>query len=180
MNPVNEHGDMIAITAYYKLQAKVDDLQRQLDNARTDWLCDTCEGRGCEAENQNAVLLAELEEQARLNGKGSERELALRAKVETLERGNAALRKERDSYRFRSEQIWGLRKEIQAALGVPADCEGEEALKRGLESIKALRADKERLDWLAVSDEWFDVPANESFTPDTFRAAIDAARKEQP
>lgn len=42
----------------------------------------------------------------------------------------------------------------------------------------ALRADKERLDWLAVSDEWFDIP--ESFTPDTFRAAIDAARKEQP
>jgi hypothetical protein len=44
----------------------------------------------------------------------------------------------------------------------------------------ALRADKERLDWLAVSDEWFDVPAAESFVADTFRAAIDAARKEQP
>ena len=93
-----------------------------------------------------------------------------------LERENVALRQERDSYRFRSEQIWGLRKEIQAALGVPADCEGEEALKRGLESIEALRADNERLDWLAVSDEWFDVPATGSFTPDTFRAAIDAAR----
>lgn len=97
-----------------------------------------------------------------------------------LERENVALRQERDSYRFRSEQIWGLRKEIQAALGVPADCEGEEALKRGLESIEALRADNERLDWLAVSDEWFDVPATGSFTPDTFRAAIDAARKEKP
>ena len=91
MNPVNEHGDMIAITAYYKLQAKVDDLQRQLHNARTDWLCDTCEGRGCEAENQNSVLLAELEEQARLNGKGSEREAALLGKVETLQREYAAL-----------------------------------------------------------------------------------------
>jgi hypothetical protein len=90
VNPVNEHGDMIAITAYYKLQAKVDDLQRQLDNARTDWLCDTCEGRGCEAENQNAVLLAELEEQARLNGKGSERQAALLAKVETLQRKHSA------------------------------------------------------------------------------------------
>jgi len=99
VNPVNEHGDMIAITAYYKLQAKVDDLQRQLDNARTDWLCDTCEGRGCEAENQNAVLLAELEEQARLNGKGAERELVLRAKVETLERENAALRAALDAAR---------------------------------------------------------------------------------
>jgi hypothetical protein len=99
VNPVNEHGDMIAITAYYKLQAKVDDLQRQLDNARTDWLCDTCEGRGCEAENQNAVLLAELEEQARLNGKGSEREAALLGRVETLERENAALRAALDAAR---------------------------------------------------------------------------------
>jgi hypothetical protein len=38
VNPVNEHGDMIAITAYYRreaeLKAQVDDLQRQLDNAR--------------------------------------------------------------------------------------------------------------------------------------------------
>ena len=63
--------------------------------------------------------------------------------------------------------------------------EGEEFVQadfaRQLERENAaLRADKERLDWLAVSDEWFDVPATESFTPDTFRAAIDAARKEQP
>jgi hypothetical protein len=86
---INEHGDMIAITAYYKLQAQVDELQRQLDNARTDWLCDTCDGRGCEAENQNTVLVAELEEQARLNGKGSEREAVLLAKVERLEREKA-------------------------------------------------------------------------------------------
>jgi hypothetical protein len=94
------------------LKAQIEDLQRQLDNARTDWLCDTCNGRGCEAENQNTILLAELEK---------------------LQRDNAVL-----------------------------------------------RADKERLDWLAVSDEWFDVPEAESFIADTFRAAIDAARKEQP
>jgi len=150
-------------------------IHQEVANAREAALRNTI----ADLQRENAALRNEVDEQARLNGKGAERELALRAKVEMLERGNAALRKERDSYRFRSEQIWGLRKEIQAALGVPADCEGEEALKRGLESIKALRADKERLDWLAVSDEWFDVPANESFTPDTFRAAI-AARKEQP
>ena len=42
----------------------------------------------------------------------------------------------------------------------------------------ALREDKARLDWLAVSETWFDEPATESFTPETFRAAIDAARKE--
>ena len=46
--------------------------------------------------------------------------------------------------------------------------------------VNALRADKERLDWLAVSDTWVDVPATESFTPKTFRAAIDAARKDDP
>jgi trehalose-6-phosphatase len=41
----------------------------------------------------------------------------------------------------------------------------------------ALAKDKERLDWLAVSDKWFDYPATESFNPETFRDAIDAAMK---
>ena len=43
-------------------------------------------------ERENAALRAEVDEQARLNGKGSEREAALLAKVETLERDSAALR----------------------------------------------------------------------------------------
>jgi hypothetical protein len=43
-------------------------------------------------EHENAGLRIELEQQAVVNGKGSEREAALRAKVETLERENAALR----------------------------------------------------------------------------------------
>ena len=38
-------------------------------------------------------------------------------------------------------------------------------------------ADTARLDWLAVSDVWFDFPATGAFTPDTMRAAIDAAMK---
>jgi Skp family chaperone for outer membrane proteins len=38
-------------------------------------------------------------------------------------------------------------------------------------------ADTARLDWLAVSDTWFDYPATESFNPETFRDAIDAAMK---
>lgn len=42
----------------------------------------------------------------------------------------------------------------------------------------ALRVDKERLDWLAVTDVWFDEPATESYTPETFRAEIDRKRKE--
>lgn len=38
-------------------------------------------------------------------------------------------------------------------------------------------ADTARLDWLSVSDVWFDTPATGAFTPETFRAAIDAAMK---
>ena len=41
----------------------------------------------------------------------------------------------------------------------------------------ALAKDKARLDWLSVSDAWFDYPATGAFTPDTMRAAIDAAMK---
>ena len=61
MSPLNEHKDMIAISAYYKLQAQVDDLQRQLDNARTDWLCETCDGRACEGQRQSELMFAENE-----------------------------------------------------------------------------------------------------------------------
>lgn len=166
MNPVNEHGDMIAITAYYKLQAKVDDLQRQLDNARTDWLCDTCEGRGCEAENQNAVLLAELEEQARLNGKGSERELALRAKVETLERKNA---------------LQGLHLATMAdvVLGEDAEDRSDETLVR--EVCKMARQNRSLVNVLEALAKGKDVPG---VTVDEIaeyaQRAVNAARKEQP
>lgn len=97
---INEHGDMIAISAYRKLEAdlydqiydlefenaglrveleqqaicngkgsereaallaEVDDLQRQLDNARTGWLCDTCDGRACEGQRQSELMFAENE-----------------------------------------------------------------------------------------------------------------------
>ena len=58
---INEHGDMIAISAYYKVQAQVDDLQRQLDNARTNWLCETCDGRACEGQRQSELMFAENE-----------------------------------------------------------------------------------------------------------------------
>jgi len=61
VSPLNEHKDMIAITAYYKLQAQVDDLQRQLDNARTGWLCETCDGRACEGQRQSELMFAENE-----------------------------------------------------------------------------------------------------------------------
>ena len=57
------------------------------------------------------------------------------------------------------------------------------AAQEGLrECIRAERAeaDTARLDWLAVSDAWFDYPATGAFTPDTMRAAIDAAMKGTP
>ncbi len=44
-------------------------------------------------ERENAALRNEVQQQARLNGRGSEREAALLAKVETLERDNAVLRR---------------------------------------------------------------------------------------
>jgi len=166
VNPVNEHGDMIAITAYYKLQAKVDDLQRQLDNARTDWLCDTCEGRGCEAENQNAVLLAELEEQARLNGKGSEREAALLAKVETLQREKA---------------LQGLHLATMAdvVLGEDAEDRSDETLVR--EVCKMARQNRSLVNVLEALAKGKDVPG---VTVDEIaeyaQRAVNAARKEQP
>ena len=166
MNPVNEHGDMIAITAYYKLQAKVDDLQRQLDNARTDWLCDTCEGRGCEAENQNAVLLAELEEQVRLNGKGSEREAALLAKVETLQREKA---------------LQGLHLATMAdvVLGEDAEDRSDETLVR--EVCKMARQNRSLVNVLEALAKGKDVPG---VTVDEIaeyaQRAVNAARKEQP
>jgi hypothetical protein len=70
VNPVNEHGDMIAISAYRKMEADLYDEIYDL-------------------EHENAGLRIELEQQAVVNGKGSEREAALLAKVETLEGKNA-------------------------------------------------------------------------------------------
>jgi DNA repair exonuclease SbcCD ATPase subunit len=49
-----------------------------------------------------------------------------------------------------------------------------------LGKLERLAKDKERLDWLAVSDTWFDCPATDSFNPETFRDAIDAAMKGTP
>ena len=85
MNPVNEHGDMIAISTYRKREA---DLYDQIYDLKFEL----------------AGLRVELEEQARLNGKGSEREAGLLGKVERLERENAALRedKERLEWVFRN------------------------------------------------------------------------------
>ena len=56
------------------------------------------------------------------------------------------------------------------------------ALKKALDAQadyqRELRADRDRLDWLCMTDHWFDVPSDENWTPESFRAAIDAAMGE--
>jgi hypothetical protein len=79
VNPVNEHGDMIAISAYRKMEA---DLYDQI----------------YDLQFENAGLRVELEQQAIVNGKGSEREAALLAKLEQLKRETAALREQVDDW----------------------------------------------------------------------------------
>ena len=116
---INEHGDMIAITAYYRreaeLQAQVDDLQRQLDNARTGWLCETCDGRECEGQRQSELMFAENESLREkiddwenavahaLDHRPDEQHCTcvapLVGKVKQLERENAALRAALDAAR---------------------------------------------------------------------------------
>ena len=59
------------------------------------------------------------------------------------------------------------------------DCR-EEKFKQLEQETAALRADRDRLDWLAVTNVWFDEPATESYTPETFRAEIDRKRKDNP
>jgi len=116
---INEHGDMIAITAYYRreaeLKAQVDDLQRQLDNARTGWLCETCDGRECEGQRQSELMFAENEslrekiadwENAVAHARDNRSQeqhctcvAPLVGKVKQLERENAALRADIDAAR---------------------------------------------------------------------------------
>ena len=67
-------------------------------------------------------------------------------------------------------------------MSAPATC-WEDAYRVQTERIEelrrenaALRADKERLDWMASADYWADIAVYR--TPKGLRAAIDAARKE--
>ena len=150
---INEHGDMIAISAYYKVQAQVDDLQRQLDNARTGWLCETCDGRACEGQRQSELMFAE----------------------------NEALREQIDDWENAVAHALDHRPDEQHCTCVAPLVGKVKQLER---ANAELRADKERLDWLEqlpdkrlsrVHDLW----VNDGDIAD-MRAAIDAARKEQP
>ena len=96
---------------------------------------------------------AECLEQARLLGMSGEREADLLGKLGRLESELAAI------------------KHGHGELG-----KYEQLRLKNAE----LQRDKARLDWLAVSDTWFDYPATELFNPETFRDAIDAAMKGTP
>ena len=68
-----------------------------------------------------------------------------------LERELAVEEVEKTKYRERAwraelklDERWGLRKEITAALGI-TDETGDDALRKGLETIKALKAEREAL-----------------------------------
>lgn len=84
---------------------------------------------------------------------------------------NAAIAEAADRLAELEREVAALRAEVKVT-------------RQNYEAFKAdniaLRADKERLDWLAVTDVWFDEPATESYTPETFRAEIDRKRKAQP
>ena len=104
-------------------------------------------------DDREIDLISEIEEQARLLGMSGEREADLSGKLGRLESELAAI------------------KNGHGELG-----KYEQLRLKNAE----LQRDKARLDWLAVSDTWFDSPATESFNPETFRDAIDAAMKGTP
>jgi hypothetical protein len=104
-------------------------------------------------DDREIDLISEIEEQARLLGMSGEREADLLGKLGRLESELAAIKNGHGEL-GRYEQLRLKNAELQR--------------------------DKARLDWLAVSDTWFDYPATESFNPETFRDAIDAAMKGTP
>jgi chromosome segregation ATPase len=104
-------------------------------------------------DDREIDLISEIEEQARLLGMSGEREADLSGKLGRLESELAAI------------------KNGHGELG-----KYEQLRLKNAE----LQRDKARLDWLAVSDTWFDYPATESFNPETFRDAIDSAIKGTP
>ncbi len=126
-----------------------------------------------ELERENSALRNEVDEQARLNGKGSEREAALRAKVEMLERKNAL-------------QGLDLATMADAVIGKYAKDRSDQTLVREVcrmareyaELMPIVEAAKALVDY-ETAGAAFGWPDWDSRF-DALKAAIDAARKEQP
>ena len=106
--------------------------------------------------------------------KSSNQLLEYEDKIRTLKNENTELKTQVDSLVANLAAAHEDRNEEAKSVFLAKQVEIPELLRENA----ALREDKARLDWLAVSETWFDEPATESFTPETFRAAIDAARKE--
>jgi hypothetical protein len=102
----------------------------------------------------------------------NDQEHHLRTIIEGLERENAALREQIDDWENAVLHARDNRSQEQHCTCVPPLLGKVKQLER---ANAALRADKERLDWLQNSPYWPHPPLGEDI-----RAAIDAARKEQP
>jgi chromosome segregation ATPase len=134
-----------------------------------------------------ADLRRELEQQATLLGKGSEREARYlaacseyRIKLDKLEAENAALRKDKE--RLEVERCECLRT-MDLALNSNAGLREENAaLKTALDHQmsyqRELRADRDRLDWLDKTGCWLTITGQKNFVSGSARAVIDAAMGE--
>jgi hypothetical protein len=126
-----------------------------------------------ELERENSALRNELDEQARLNGKGSERESALRAKVETLERKNAL-------------QGLDLATMADVVLGEDADDRSDETLVREVSRMARERAQLKQIAVTAKALVDYEIEGAAVAWPDwdnkfdALKSAIYAARKEKP
>ena len=80
-------------------------------------------------------------EQARMNGMGSERELALMAKLEAAEKERDALRAEVNVWRRQAEAYWAKieQMEKQEPVAQPAPSAPEGWIQRGVAELEAIR-----------------------------------------
>jgi len=177
MSAQNQHGDMVAISAHLKLEA---DLKDEIYNL----------------EHENAVLRVELEQQAICNGAGASRELALRSTIAELQRENAALNEQKASFiqsacgKERKEYNtalmafapeWLGRHYLTAATAMVHRAQKAEAdvaaLRESMKSITPFLAELVKVfDCAQTNGDLFDL----ADVCIKYRAAIDAARKEQP
>jgi len=186
VSPLNEHKDMIAITAYYRreaeLKAQVDDLQRQLDNARTDWLCETCDGRECEGQRQSELMFAENE--------------SLREKIDDWENAVAHALDHRPDEQHctcvaplvgkvkqleREKALQGLHLATMAdvVLGENAEDRSDETLVR--EVCKMARQNRNLVNVLEALAKGKDVPGvTVAEIAEYAQSAVNAVRKEKP
>ena len=208
MTDVAEANEEIAIARAEKAEAELISLRAEVRQARKAWLggdydhlplIEAMEKFRNDRENEFEAVKADCERLQHLDSLLSQAaadvtahavtagELAhLRAEVERLKQVSGGY--------YDSSKAWMTSAEKAEAALAEAKVERETVAQSSLRSLEAYidklkqfaeraekaEADTARLDWLAVSDTWFDYPATESFNPETFRDAIDAAMKGTP